>query len=75
MSKSGIEIAFRVGPHQQDRIISPRGCIPTLPAGHHLNAQWMNLILVEDERDNTDKHEQGLCVHHHDYDAPPRVAD
>lgn len=49
-SQSGIEIAFKIGPHQQDRIISVEGCIPTIPVGHHLNAQWMNLILVyEDE--------------------------
>lgn len=50
MSNSGIIIAFTVGRHQQDRIISQKGVCPTIPAGSHLNAQWMNLILVvEDE--------------------------
>ena len=53
-SKSGIIIAFKVGPHQQDRIISPEGCIPTIPAGHHLNAQWMNLILVYENEDDSE---------------------
>lgn len=48
-NQSGIEIAFKIGPHQQDRIISVEGCIPTIPAGHHLNAQWMNLILVYED--------------------------
>lgn len=49
MTDSGIIVAFKVGPHQQDRIISTEGCCPTIPAGHHLNAQWMNLILVYEE--------------------------
>ena len=48
-NKSGIVIAFKIGSHQQDRIILTSGCIPTIPAGHHLNAQWMNLILVYEE--------------------------
>lgn len=48
MSESGIKIAFKIGPHQQDRIIHTDGVIPTIPAGHHLNAQWMNLILDKD---------------------------
>ena len=55
MSKTGIVIAFKIGLHQQDRIISTDGCLPTIPAGHHLNAQWMNLILVYEENP-TDKH-------------------
>lgn len=57
MTDSGIIVAFKVGQHQQDRIISTEGCCPTIPAGHHLNAQWMNLILVYEETD-TDKHDR-----------------
>ena len=53
---SGIAIAGRIGPHQQDRIIDPRGVCPTITVGSHLNAGWMNLILdVED----TDEHDRG----------------
>lgn len=53
-SNSGIVIAFKIGKHQQDRIIHTGGVLPTIPAGHHLNAQWMNLILVYEE--DTDKY-------------------
>lgn len=53
-SQSGILIAFKIGVHQQDRIIHTGGVLPTIPAGHHLNAQWMNLILVYEE--DTDKY-------------------
>lgn len=50
-SRIGIVVAFKVGPYQQDRIIHTGGVLPTIPAGHHLNAQWMNLILVYEEAD------------------------
>jgi len=53
--RNEIIIAFKVGRHQQDRIISTEGVLPTIPAGHHNNAQWMNLILVYEE-DNTNQH-------------------
>ena len=56
-TNSGIIVAFKVGSHQQDRIISTEGCIPTIPAGHHLNAQWMNLILVYEEDDSPSEHD------------------
>lgn len=52
-SQSGIVIAFKIGRHQQDRIIHTKGVSPTIPAGYHLNAQWMNLILVYEENDNS----------------------
>lgn len=48
--------AFRLGRHQQDRVISPKGICPALTAGSHLNAGWMNLIL--DVKDN-DEHDRG----------------
>lgn len=53
---SRIMIAFRLGRHQQDRVISPKGICPALTAGSHLNAGWMNLIL--DVKDN-DEHDGG----------------
>jgi hypothetical protein len=51
MKTDKVIVAFKIGPHQQDRIISPMGCLPTIPAGHHLNAQWMNLILEIEENE------------------------
>ena len=51
---SKIVIAGRIGKHQQDRIISTEGICPSLTAGSHLNAGWMNLILEEKDSDESD---------------------
>lgn len=55
-----LRIAFRIGRHQQDRIIDPEGICPALTAGSHLNAGWMNLILDIDNESERD--DRGLLV-------------
>lgn len=60
--KPKIKIAGRIGIHQQDRIIDTDGLCPSLTAGSHLNAGWMNLILdtkngTEDIHDRSDMEE------------------
>ena len=55
VNNPNIIIAFKVGKHQQDRIIHTNGILPTMPAGSHLTAAWMNLILVIEGQLPTDE--------------------